>query len=148
MNQFYDDTTKTLRYVGQSKQELLAIPDIESVRHIVIDGKIKIIPGDLFCDKSFYDVETIEFAEDGDLKIIESQAFQKFGKLKAIRIPDSLKSIGSHAFSRCHLLTSIELPVNGDLEEVQSHAFCNCGQILIYDSGLGRPAPRHILISI
>jgi serine/threonine protein kinase len=130
MNQFYDDTTKTLRYVGQSKQELLAIPDIESVRHIVIDGKIEIIPGDLFRDKSFYDVETIEFAEDGDLKIIERKAFQKFGKLKAIRFPDSLKTIGEHAFSRCHLLTSIELPVNGDLEEIQRWAFCNCARYI------------------
>jgi len=123
MVHFYDDMTKTLRYMGQSKQELLAIPDIESVRTLVIDEKIETIPGNLFFDKSFYNVETIEFAEYGALKIIETEAFKKLLKLKAVRIPNSLKTIGSYAFARCHSLTSIEFPENGALEEIQTYAF-------------------------
>ncbi len=46
------------------------------------------------------------------------------GKLKEIRIPESVTSIGDYAFAYCFLLTEIEIPKN--VTNIGGEAFSNC----------------------
>ena len=56
---------------------------------------------------------------------IASHAFQEFEKLRSVKLPGTLKSIGYNAFGSCYNLTALTLPEG--LEYVDDFAFQYCG---------------------
>lgn len=77
-------------------------------------------------------LEKISFR--GTPEEIEEEAFHS-SKIKTITLPDSIKSIGSHAFRRCEALESINLPAS--LESLSGETFAGCTnlkEIIIPDS--------------
>ena len=48
-----------------------------------------------------YNVQTIEFSDESQLKTIGNQAFWNINQVNEIRLPYGLESIGSEALERC-----------------------------------------------
>ena len=66
-------------------------------------------------------IKSVEF--DGEITSIGNYAFYGCKSLKQINLPDSVKSIGGHAFAES-FLTSVELPDN--VKKIGEYAFENC----------------------
>jgi len=95
---------------------------IESIR---IPKSVQSIPHRAFygCKK----LRFVEFASNGKLESIESEAFACCPKLASVYVPSFVKRIGSHAFSRCHQLLSVEL---SDATAVDPSAFSSCHHLV------------------
>lgn len=64
--------------------------------------------------------------EDFCVEKINHDAFKCCELLKSISIPESVKSIGDHAFSRCKLLSRVIFAENSALESIGCYAFYDC----------------------
>ena len=62
-------------------------------------------------------------------------------KLKAITLPDTLKSIGRGAFAHCSSLISITIPKS--VEYIEIGAFDNCPKLTIYCEAKSKPDGWH-----
>lgn len=74
--------------------------------------------------KNSKDIESIQFSEDSELRIIGKKAFQKSG-IYQISIPTHVTQICEEAFSGCTDLESIEFPQNSELKILESKVFSN-----------------------
>lgn len=54
-------------------------------------------------------------------------------KLKTVVIPESLKTVGSHAFDQCPNLETIVWPENCNLETIKDYGFARCYKIGTFD---------------
>lgn len=64
--------------------------------------------------------------EDFCVEKINHDAFKCCELLKSISIPESVKSIGDHAFSGCKLLSRVIFAENSALESIGCYAFYDC----------------------
>lgn len=64
--------------------------------------------------------------EDFCVEKINHDAFRFCELLKSISIPESVKSIGDHAFSGCKLLSRVIFAENSALESIGCYAFYDC----------------------
>ncbi len=62
--------------------------------------------------------------EDKPVTAIGEKAFQYYGSITYITIPDSVTSIGNYAFYCCSSLTSINIP--DKVTSIGNNAFCDC----------------------
>ena len=69
------------------------------------------------------DIKTLIINEG--MKAIGSYAFGKFYLLTSVSLPNSLTSIGKASFCNCSALTTIEIPSN--VTEIKLYAFTNTG---------------------
>lgn len=93
------------------------------------------------------DIESVEFASDSEIQIIEEAAFFHCNNLRIVKIPKNSKiqKIGPHAFgwtsierftipehltcicqntfSTCYMLKEVEIPIDCDLQTIESCAF-------------------------
>ncbi len=102
---YYNSDTKTLHVGGHG--ELAIYSDYKW--------------GDLPTDK----VEHV-FMEDG-FTYIDASTFQNFTALKDVRLPATLKKIGSTAFNGCESLESVVIPEG--VKEIEYAAFNNCSSM-------------------
>lgn len=93
---------RLLKYIGDTNQETVIVPDN-------IDGENVVIIG-AQCFPKFNSVKNIVLPDT--LKKIEFLAFGCFGKLVEIIIPNSVEEIESRAFNDCLELKSVVLPPN------------------------------------
>ena len=70
-------------------------------------------------------LKSVTFAKNSKLTAIESGAFSHCTSLKAIKLPDSVKSIGGGAFSGCSQLSDISFPKA--IEFIGANAFYETG---------------------
>lgn len=88
----------------------VAFYEAKCLREINIPSSVKIIKGRSKNDgTAFYacsSLERVTFGENSQLETIETQAFQYNTSLKYVRLPDGLKTIGTHAFSETDLRES------------------------------------------
>ena len=61
------------------------------------------------------------------MKAIGSYAFGKFYLLTSVSLPNSLTSIGKASFCNCSALTTIEIPAN--VTEIKQYAFTGCASL-------------------
>lgn len=73
---------------------------------------------------TFLDCCRLRHVELGQVQRIQNGVFRNCRSLTHVRLPITLKVIGSHAFSGCSSLLSIELP--NALEEIGDYAFASC----------------------
>lgn len=85
------------------------------------EGVKLINPADKTDYSDIYSLESVSFAKDSKLKIIDQWAFQGQEALKLITLPDSLEKIGYGVFNHCTALTKINVPKNVD--EIGAFAF-------------------------
>ncbi len=71
-------------------------------------------------------LENITFAENSQLRIIESWAFSYCDALVQIVIPATVTNIGSSAFVSCTALKSLAFEENSQLQTINHGAFQNC----------------------
>lgn len=70
-------------------------------------------------------LKSVTFAKNSKLTAIEGGAFSHCTSLKAIKLPDSVKSIGGGAFSGCSQLSDISFPKT--IEFIGANAFYETG---------------------
>lgn len=114
------------------------ISDKSSITTIKVIGDAKSIVGDndwfdligLFYAKNIYSNDlTLDLSEMTKLDTVGnysglSDDQYSLDKLKVVKLPDSLKTIGNNAFNKCTKLTTINLP--DGLQEIKMRAFHNC----------------------
>ena len=114
------------------------------------DGKYAVIAG--FDDSSITDIvipETVA-SSNGEIivKSIANEAFDSNDNIVSVAIPDSVTTIGEHAFSSCFNLKTVTISENSQLTTIGSYAFSDCSSltsIFIPDSvtTIGREAFRN-----
>ncbi|MBE6977086.1 MAG: hypothetical protein E7438_00380, partial [Ruminococcaceae bacterium] len=70
------------------------------------------------------DLQTVTFAENSALNVIEDSAFSGCTALKSANLPDNLRILGGSAFSGCKSLTEVILPAA--LSNLERYAFRGC----------------------
>jgi hypothetical protein len=70
-------------------------------------------------------IETIEFAENSQLKYIEDSAFYDCEQLESIVIPDGVKYIGNSCFAFSNKLTTITIPESVTAIGISAFWICN-----------------------
>ena len=91
---------------------------------ITIPAGVKIIANNTF--KGCSDLETIIFADDSSLNIIQPDAFNNTG-LKSITIPAGVTSIGKSAFYKCSNLETVTFESVRNLVSIGEWAFYKTG---------------------
>ncbi len=66
---------------------------------------------------------------DGSVLSIADYAFSARDKLTNIEIPESIRSIGSYAFSNCTNLATVSFAENSQLRGIADYAFENCSKL-------------------
>ena len=102
-----DGLTLTVKNLGNNKLCIGRHNDPGEVTAIDLTGEIKEGNGNIFT-----------------LTEIDDEAFYYCTKLESIKLPDSVKHIGSGAFALCTGLRSINFP--HDIENIEALAFANC----------------------
>lgn len=101
-----------------------------------VDDWIPVLPG-RFIDTSGAVCETIRLPST--IREIGSSSFYWLTRLKKINLPQGLQVIGSYAFERCYALEKIRIP--GSVDSIRTGAFYDCGALstVILEEGV-----RHI----
>ena len=95
------------------------------------DGKYAVITG--FDDSSITDIvipETVA-SSNGEIivKTIANEAFDSNDNIVSVTIPDSVTTIGEHAFSSCFNLKTITISENSQLTTIGEYAFRDCSSL-------------------
>lgn len=102
-----------LEYIDSCAFRNSSLKSIEipaSVTRLGSEDKTSPINNPVFSSANRHDIESVTFAENSQLKIIGSKAFQYCENLKELDIPDGVTYIGSMAFGGCDSLTELEIP--------------------------------------
>ena len=99
------------------------------IREIMIPASVKVIYGHVF--NGCKQLENVEFAEDSNLETIYWNVFESTS-LKKITIPASVTTIEFNAFARCEQLKSVTFAPGSQLKEVDTKAFVDCPNLVIY----------------
>lgn len=86
----------------------------------MIPSKVTRIHKFAFCN--CYNLVSVDFKEDSNLKIIGFGAFEN-SSLNQIIIPPSVFIIKDCAFSRCYYLQIVEIPENSKLKKISKEMF-------------------------
>lgn len=79
---------------------------------------------------NMYNLETIKFEKDSQLKKIEYSAFSNLSSLKEIVLPESLQMIDAYVFQSCPLLSSIIIPKS--VKVIGEHAFGGMESLTVF----------------
>ncbi len=90
-----------------------------TLQNVTVGKNVETIGQAAFYDSS---LTNVEFAEGSILESIDAEAFQSCDNLVSINLPDSLKSVGSQAFTGCKALKEIG-GIPSDLEIIDNRAF-------------------------
>ncbi|MBO5034160.1 MAG: leucine-rich repeat domain-containing protein, partial [Oscillospiraceae bacterium] len=114
----FDEDTKTLTFSGEG-----SLPD-----GVLAEDSSYGLPMEVmrFSWDNLKDSATTVILEEGIIRIPE-RAFEGFVNLTAVKLPSTLKIIEFAAFASC-AFSEIDLP--DGLEEVGSHVFASCGELL------------------
>ena len=74
-------------------------------------------------------INTIQFATDSKLQIIDTNAFCN-SSIRSIVIPENVTEINSYAFYNCKQLKHVEFHPNSKLQKIDDHSFSNTAIIL------------------
>lgn len=100
----YDRTTKTLTIPGAGEKTSVSWDDLKfKAEKLVIKGEVKSIGDDVFRGFSFYSVEL-----SSSIQSIGDNAFCGYYRLRSIKIPASVTSMGTSVFYGCDDLKEIE----------------------------------------
>lgn len=102
-----------LEYIDSCAFQNSSLKSIEipaSVTRLGSEDKTSPINNPVFSGAGSRVIESVTFAENSQLKIIGSKAFQYCENLKELDIPDGVTYIGSMAFGGCDSLTELEIP--------------------------------------
>ena len=102
-NRLSDGTYGINRYLGDDDQnKVLVVPSVAGKRTITGIMKEAFSPGRYYSGSNKYALDSISaiIISDG-IKFIEDKAFDFYGWLEAIAVPDSVISIGADAFRGC-----------------------------------------------
>ena len=120
---FYDFTGDKLDLPdGLVKIGAYAFGKAKNVKTLEIPASVKSVGNYAFTQMSA--LEAITFAEGSTLESIGASAFDTCGKLKAIVLPDSIKTLGGSMFSMCWGLESAVLP--SGIKEIPRNTFWYC----------------------
>ncbi len=84
-------------------------------------------------DYAFYGADITSLKIPSTVKEIGSAAFNNCSSLKNVTLEDNLKIINSHAFYGCSALTQIDLPE--ELDIIGDYAFSNCSNLVTVTGG-------------
>ncbi len=133
-------------FSGCSSLESISLPFVGDKRHTPVDtyqyplgyvfGSIGGVSIDQYyygssitstTDTTYYVPYSLKNVMITDCEYIQYGAFINFDNLKSIKIPNSVTSIGSRAFSGCSSLTSITIP--NSVTSIGSRAFSGCSSL-------------------
>lgn len=95
--------------------------DATNLKSISIPANIEEVAKGAFLNSK--SLEAIDFAEDGNLRIIGESAFQQTGIKGQLVIPNSVRRIEASAFKQCTEITSLVINKDSELEYIGKFAF-------------------------
>jgi hypothetical protein len=95
--------------------------DATKLKSISIPANIEEVAKGAFLNSK--SLEAIDFAEDGNLRIIGESAFQQTGIKGQLVIPNSVRRIEASAFKQCTEITSLVINKDSELEYIGQYAF-------------------------
>lgn len=107
-----------------SKKEAIVTGAKISGRQLNIPSTLGGFPVTKIDYSAFQKSNFVEVTIPDSVTEIRSRAFRNSKKMKSIRLPQNLRSLGSYAFSGCNALSSISL--DGKLTSIQDGVFHNC----------------------
>ncbi len=121
-------------YFAPADADINIIPKNDAFWYYNSDTKMLHIGGHgelaIYIDYMWGDLPTDEvehvFMEDG-FTYIDASTFQNFKALKDVRLPATLKKVGSTAFNGCESLESVVIPEG--VKEIEYAAFNNCSSM-------------------
>ena len=101
----------------------------EAITSVVIEDGIEIIGDYAFhCNRPDYSSSITSITLPNTLTTIGDHAFDFCWKLTSLSIPNSVTSIGSYAFKNCNKVTSFTLP--SSITSIPEGCFQNCGELV------------------
>ena len=114
--------TLTISGSGEIRKNLLEKYPKSSVKTLVIQGKVESIGDDAFRGFSFLTVEI-----SSPIQSIGNNAFCGCDRLRSIKIPAGVTSLGSYVFHGCSSLENVEL--SSSLQSIGDNAFQGCDRL-------------------
>ena len=99
--------------------------DDDNKHYKSIDGNLYSKDGKILINYAFGKTAT-SFIIPDSVTSIGNHAFSWCSNLTSITIPDSVTSIGNDAFANCYSLTSVEFGENSQLTSIGKYAFADC----------------------
>ena len=99
-----------------------AFAGLTMLKSVVIGASVESIGAGAF--KDCLALETVDLGNNDKLKEISADTFYGCEALKAINIPNSVKSIGDNAFNNCKKLANVKFP--DSLKTIGDYAFDDC----------------------
>ena len=105
---------------------------------VIIGPDVKVIYNGIFSQSGYgyySNTNILKITIQGDVELIENNAFERCNKLVSINFPSSLKTIGVEAFQYCNSLQSVIFEEGSALTTISASAFSGCisitGELII-----------------